>query len=165
MQIFLYRQLKWIVRTWVVYLNTMKKTTYLSLYIINQVRLKRLVQGISSRALSEMLGHSSGYIGMVESVATLTQYPTHEWPKLASALNCDINDLLPAEQSSSTGELIEKKVLSLSNEADVKKVIAALKEHGFFDEEKSLEDVVKHLNVQDEGQIKIFGRVLEGQSF
>jgi hypothetical protein len=33
--------------------------------------------------------------------------------------------------------LIEKKVLSLSNEGDVRKVIAALKEHGFFDEEVS----------------------------
>lgn len=91
----------------------------------------------------------------------LSQYPTHEWLKLAAALNCDINDLLPPEQSTSTGELIEKKVLSLSDEADVRKVIAALKEHGFFKEEKSLEEVVKHLNVQDEGQINVLRKVLE----
>jgi predicted transcriptional regulator len=157
----------------------MKKITYLSLYIINQVRLRRLVLGISSRNLSEMLGHSSGYVGMVESTATLTQYPTHEWPKLAAALGCDINDLLPPGQSTSTGELIEKKVLSLSDEGDVRKVIAALKENGFFDEgvsannneisrlhdvslEMTLEKLIKHLNVQDEGQIKVLRKVLEG---
>ena len=51
--------------------------------------------------------------------------------------------------------------LSLSEEADVKKIIAALKEHEFFDEEKTLEDVVRYLNVQDEEQVEVLKRVLE----
>lgn len=134
--------------------------TPLSLYIINQVRLKRLTLGIPAKRLSKLLNHSSSYVTTIESNLRDSSYPPHEWPKLAAALNCDINDLLPAEQSTSTGELIEKEVLSLSNEADARKVISALKEHGFFEEEKTLEDLVKHLNIQDEGQIEVLRKVL-----
>lgn len=72
-------------------------------------------------------------------------------------------------------------MLSLSDEGDVRKVIAALTEHGFFDEgvgannneisrlhdvslEMTLEKLVKHLNVQDEGQVKVLRKVLQGKS-
>jgi hypothetical protein len=89
------------------------------------------------------------------------QNATLEHIKIA-ALSCDINDLFPAKQSTSTGELIEKKVLSLNDEGDVRKVIAALKEHGFFEKEKTLEDVVRHLNIQDEEQVGLLRKVLEG---
>lgn len=138
----------------------MIKISPLSLYIVNQVKLKRLVLGYSAEHLSFILKLSHGYVISVEDPEIQAQYPTHQWPKLAVALGCDINVLLPPGKSTSTGELIEKKVLSLSNEADARKVIAALKEHGFFKEEKSLEEVVKHLNVQDEGQIKVLRKVL-----
>ncbi len=138
----------------------MIKMMPLSLYIINVVRLRRFTLGISAQKLSLMLGHSLNYVITIESTTRDTSYPPHEWPKLALALGCDINDLLPAEQSTSTGELIEKKVLSLSDEADVRKVISALKEHGFFNEDKSLEEVVKHLNIQDEEQIDVLKKVL-----
>lgn len=157
----------------------MIKISPLSLYIVNQVKLKRLVLGYSAEHLSFILKLSHGYVISVEDPEIQAQYPTHQWPKLAAALNCDIIDLLPAGQSTSTGELIEKKVLSLSNEGDVRKVITALKEHGFFEEgisanineisrlhdvslEMTLEKLIKHLNVQDEGQVAVLRKVLEG---
>lgn len=152
--------------------------TPLSLYIINRVRLRRLTLGISAQKLSLILGHSLNYVISIESMTRDTSYPPHEWPKLAAALGCEINDLLPAEQSTSTGELIEKKVMSLSDEADVKKIIAALKGHGLFDDgdsannseiprlhgislEMTLMKVAKHLNIQDEKQIAVLRKVLE----
>lgn len=141
----------------------MIKITPLLLYIINQVKLRRLVLGYSAEHLSFILKLSHGYVISVEDPYIKAQYPTHQWPKLAAALGCELSDILPPEQSTSTGELVEKKVLSLSNEEDVKKVVATLKDHGFFNEDKSLEEVVKHLNVQDEKQIEVLKKVLEAK--
>jgi hypothetical protein len=155
----------------------MVKITPLLLYIINQVKLRRLVLGYSAEYLSFILKRSHGYVLTAEDPSIKAQYPTHEWPKLATALGCEINDLLPHGPSISTGELVEKKVLSLNEEEDVRKVLNALKEHGFFDEvdgadnheisrlhgislEKTLTKVVKLLNIQDEDQVALFRKVL-----
>ena len=155
----------------------MAKVNPSSLYIINQIFVRRLVLKLSARYLSILLEHSAGYVSKIENIKNDNSYPTHEWPKLASILHCQVHDLLPPDKSTSMGELVEKKVLSLSEEDDVKKVISVLKENGFFDKENSanndeisllngdslettLERVVKHLNVQDEAQVKVLKKVL-----
>ena len=151
----------------------MAKVNPSSLYIINQIFVRRLVLKLSARYLSILLEHSAGYVSKIENIKNDNSYPTHEWPKLASILHCQVHDLLPPDKSTSMGELVEKKVLSLSDENDVRKVIHALKEHGFFDKESdddnneitnqdlvTLERVVKHLNVQDEAQVDVLKTVL-----
>ena len=155
----------------------MSKTMSLSLHIINQVLIKRLALGMSARRLSLILEHGESYVSKIEDNLQVNSYPAHQLTKLASALHCEVHDLLPADKSTSMGELVEKKVLSLSEEDDVKKVISVLKENGFFDKENSanndeisllngdslemtLERVVKHLNVQDEAQVKVLKKVL-----
>ena len=155
----------------------MSKTMSLSLHIINQVLIKRLALGMSARRLSLILEHGESYVSKIEDNLQVNSYPAHQLTKLASALHCEVHDLLPADKSTSMGELVEKKLLSLSDENDVRKVIHALKEYGFFDKESdddnneitnqdlvtpemTLERVVKHLNVQDEAQVKVLKKVL-----
>jgi len=140
----------------------MNKITALSLFILNQVRLRRLVLGMSSRSLSEMLEHSSGYVGMIESTGSQSQYPPHEWPKLAAVLNCTVHDLLPPEKNDSTGEMVEKVVLSLSNEADLNLVIEGLISYGFFDRPKASDEIAKHLFIEKQEQVDLLYKVMDG---
>lgn len=140
----------------------MNQISLLSLYVINQVRLRRLVLNISSRNLSETLEHSPGYVGMVESIANKGQYPPHEWPKLAEALNCKAHDLLPPDEmdQTSTGEFVDKKVLSLDDEGDMKLVVNALIDHGFFNQPKTPEVTAGHLYVDEKAQKLLLELVL-----
>jgi|GEM_PF-464819 len=138
----------------------MVQITALSLFIINRVLLRRLTLGISAKSLSRTLGHSPNYVITIENKNKTTSYPPHEWPKLATALNCQIHDLLPNADSNSTGELVDKKVLNLSIESDLKLVFKELVYHGFFNQEKSIQDVADHLFIRDEEQLKIIDIVL-----
>lgn len=135
----------------------MKKISFLSLYVINKVRLLRLVHGLSSRTLSENSGLSSGYVGMVESIKNNGQYPPDVWPMLAESLNSTVHELLPPEsiEQNSTGDLIDKKVLSLDNENDIDLVLKTMIQYSFFDTPKFLTDVIKHLFINEHGQVKL----------
>jgi hypothetical protein len=133
----------------------MAKITALSLYIINAVRLRRLVLGYSSRELSDFLEESEGYVGMIESSASSTQYPPKEWPKLAEIFNCHIHDLLPPNSDQSTGELIDKVILNLSSQSDVLLIINALITDNFFRQGKTLTTIAKHLNIDERKQLAI----------
>lgn len=141
----------------------MTKITPLSLYIINEVRLRRMVLGIAAKKLSKLLGHSPSYVVNMESNLSYNTYPPHEWPKLAEALSCSVEDLLPSKRSTSTGELIEKKIPSLNEEAYVVIVVTALKEYGYFIEKRTLEDVVKRFEIQDKDQVQLLKKVLTDQ--
>lgn len=140
----------------------MNEITSLSLHIINQVRLRRLILGISSRALSELLDHSPGYVGMVESTANKGQYPPHEWPNLAERLNCEVHNLLPPKdhEQISTGKLVEKIVLSLDKETDLKSVVTGLAEYGYFNQVRSLAETAKHLYIDNPKQLALLEKVM-----
>lgn len=140
----------------------MNKITPLSIYIINQVRLKRLILGISARYLSILLEHGETYVSNIESALNENQYPPHEYPKLAEALNCTVHDLLPPDEmdQDSTGKLVDKVVLSLSNESDLRLVIDRLIAYGFFDHPKALEDISKHLFIEKQEQVDLLFEVL-----
>jgi hypothetical protein len=139
----------------------MAKITQLSLNVINRVKLLRLVLGIPGSRLSTFLNHTQAYVFNVEKMNLTTQYPPHEFPKLAEALNCTIHDLLPADQPNSTGILIEKIVLSLSNKTDVKLVTEALIAHGFFEQQKTITDVAKHLFIEKQEQVDLLNSVIK----
>lgn len=135
----------------------------LSLSIINQVRLRRLILGISARQLSFLLEHSEAYVSNVESILSQGQYPPHEYPKLAEALKCTVHDILPPDntEQKSTGALVDKIVLSLSNRADLKLVMDGLIAYGFFDHPKTMDDVARHLFIEKKEQVDLLFEVLE----
>lgn len=140
----------------------MNEITRLSLYIINQVRLRRLILGISARYLSSLLEHGEAYVSNIESTVNENQYPPHEYPKIAKALNCSIHDLLPPDdmKQTSTGELVEKVILSLNNKADLKLVIEGMTQNGFFDTPVSHEDIAKHLEIKKEEQMELLVEIM-----
>lgn len=139
----------------------MTEITALSLYIINQVRLRRLTLGIPAKRFSKLLKHSSNYVLNIENSRKDTTYPPHEWPKIADILNCTVHDLLPEASNETPGKLVEKVILSLNEKGDVKKILLAMSNHGFFSEEKSLEDVTKHLFLTDKQQINIIEKSMK----
>jgi len=69
--------------------------TKIDLYVINQVKAKRLEKNLSQADLAFELSMSVGFIGKVES----TNYPTHYNLKhlndLAKILKCSPQDFLP----------------------------------------------------------------------
>ncbi|MBE9598589.1 hypothetical protein [Pedobacter sp. MC2016-24] len=142
-------------------MNTIVK---FSLSIINQVKLRRLILGLSASQLSLLLEHAEAYVSHVESTLSQGQYPPHEYPKLAEALKCTVHDLLPRDdmEQQSPGELVDKVVLSLSNQVDLKKVIDGLIAYGFFDRPKTMDDVVEHLFIKKKEQVELLFEVLEG---
>lgn len=140
----------------------MVRTTALELSIINRVKLYRLIFGLSKRQLSLNLRHNESYIAKVENEKEINSYPPHEWPKLAAALNCTVHDLLPPEKNNSTGELVEKVVLSLSNEADLNLVIEGLISYGFFDRPKASDEIAKHLFIEKQELVDLLYKVMDG---
>lgn len=141
----------------------MNTITALSLYIINQVRLRRFILGISARQLSFLLEHSEAYISTVESGVSQSQYPPHEYPKLAESLRCSVHDLLPTDEMefNSTGKLVEKKVLNLDNQQDLTRVIEGLIAYGYFDQPKTAEEIAKYLFIERKGQVQLLTSVME----
>jgi transcriptional regulator with XRE-family HTH domain len=142
----------------------MKQITQLSLFIINQVRFRRVVLGISAEKLAELLGQPTSYVRMIERSTNQDQYQPAEYPKLAEALTCTIHDLLPPDdalQKSNSG-LVSKKVLSLSKQAGLQLVIKGMMAHGFFDRPKTMDDVAKHLFITEKEQLDVLFDVLDG---
>jgi hypothetical protein len=69
-----------------------------------------------------------------------------DFPSIASALNWEIHDLLPPDNSPySDGTLVDKVVFSLKNPSDAEEVIVGMKEIDYFTQEKSLNDIFEHL--------------------
>lgn len=141
----------------------MAKITALSLYIINRVKLKRLILGIPAKRLSKILEHSLNYLFVIENPNKEATYPPHEYPKLAASLNCEIHDLLPPNdmEQISTGSLVDKEVLSLGNKSDLQTVIEGLIAYGFFDQAKTTDDIVKHLSIKKKDQEELLIDVME----
>lgn len=139
----------------------MVKITPLSLSVINRIKLKRLSLGISAENLSLTLKRSHGYILTVENNELKTQYPPHEWPKIAQALNCTIHDLLPEKTDTEIDELVEKRVLDLSIEDDLRIILLELIRIGFFYEEKTIDAIAGHLIMRDDRQLVILSEALK----
>ncbi|SEL53262.1 hypothetical protein SAMN05421740_106187 [Parapedobacter koreensis] len=134
----------------------MVKITPLSLYIINRAKLRRLIIDLSSKALSRILEHVESCVTTIESLNRAAQYPPHEYPGLAAALDWTIKDLLPPDDwDVGDGTKVEKKVLSLSNPDDMRLVLNGMIDHGFFNEPKSLADTAKHLYIDGKEEEKV----------
>lgn len=86
----------------------------------------------------------------------------YEYAGLAAALDWTIKDLLPPDDAPVSGGIkIEKKVLSLSNPDDMRLVVNGLIAYGFFDKERSITDVAKHLYIDGKPEEKVLEQVLQ----
>jgi len=139
----------------------MAKITLLSLYIINRVKFRRLVLGISSWYFATLIEKSESFIYKIEDPDVQAQYNTHDYSAIAQALKWTIEDLLPPDNwPVGDGTKVEKKVLSLSNPEDMRLVVDGLVAYGFFNEPKSLTDVAKHLYIDGKDDEKVLEGVL-----
>lgn len=140
----------------------MATITKLSLFVINSIKLRRLVLGIPASRLANFLNHDKSYIFNIEKNELPAQYPIHEYPALAQALDWETHDLLPPDEADqkSDGTLVEKTVLSLSNEADMQLVLEGMIAHGFFYEGKTIAETAKHLFIEGKAEEKVLQKVL-----
>lgn len=138
----------------------MAQITVLSLHVIDQVKIRRLCLGMSAERLSILIERSHGYVLTVENSNLQSQYPPHEWPKIAEVLGCTVHDLLPVEQTNSTGEFVDKVVLSLSSEEDMARVLDGLIAHGFFAQRRTIAELGKYLFIEKAEQLSILERAI-----
>jgi len=127
----------------------MIKLSFTAVFIINQVKFKRIVNGYSARDLSEKISQESQYISKVESMAGKGQYPHQILIKIATILECSPRDFYPSDEvlQNNSGELVEKKVISLSNLDDAIKILLAMKLDGYFSEERSTEVILRYFHI------------------
>lgn len=127
------------------------KITWLSLFVINKVKFRRYILGLSARQLSLNLKHGESYVSKIEDPEQPNIYPAHEWPNLAQELKFETHDLLPPDEmdQSSDGTKFEKKILTLRNDEDMLLVVKGLVDYGFFNENRTFGDVAKHLFIED----------------
>lgn len=137
--------------------------SFAAVYIINQVKLRRLVLGISARDLSRLIEMSDSYVSSIESMATKGQYTTNELSKIALVLKCEVHDFYPPDEllSKNDGSNVFKKIISLSEIEDTLIVIDGLINAGFFKNGKSVEDVARHLFVYGKREATVVQETLD----
>lgn len=72
-----------------------KAKTDFELYVIDQVRLRRIALKLSQDALAEFLDTDRSFIGQVESPNNPAKYNLNHLNILAKELNCSPKDFLP----------------------------------------------------------------------
>lgn len=112
----------------------MIKLPFFAVYIINQVKLRRLIKGYSARKLSEAIGLESQLVSKYESETNKNYYSHQVLIKIADVLGCSVRDFYPPDEIllENDGEYITKTIISLSNLEDVKKVLTGLIDDAYF---------------------------------
>ena len=77
--------------------NQHKRKSKIDLFVIEKVKERRLIKGISQASLSFELGVSTGFIGMAESPKYMTRYNVQHLNKLAKILECSPQEFLPKQ--------------------------------------------------------------------
>lgn len=75
--------------------NRQVQKTKIDLYVINQVKAKRIEKALSQAELAFELGVSVGFIGKAESPNYPTHYNVKHLNDLAKILKCSPQDFLP----------------------------------------------------------------------
>ncbi|WP_418408044.1 helix-turn-helix domain-containing protein [Alistipes sp.] len=65
------------------------------MYVIRRIKEKRKELGISQRTLSELLNHSLGYVGQVETPHCPAKYSAHDIFLIAKEFNCAAGEFFP----------------------------------------------------------------------
>lgn len=140
----------------------MVKLRPVALFILNQVKFKRLIKGLSVTDLSIYLGVSEAYINAIESRTNTSQYTYKDLIKIIEILDCNITDFYPPEQLllKHDGEHVFKEIISLSKEEDTLSIIKGLIERKYFQNKISLLTLVKYLNIKSKSQEAVVLNVL-----
>ena len=69
--------------------------TKIELYVVNEVKEKRVEKGMSQAELSYLLEVSTGMVGMAESTKYTTKYSLEQLNRLAQIFKCAPKDFLP----------------------------------------------------------------------
>lgn len=141
----------------------MAKITRLSLYVINRVKIRRYVLGYSAERLSTLVKRAHGYVLTAEDPTLKSQYPINELPILAQELKFGIHDLLPSDDmdQTSSGELVDKVIISLDNELDTLVILKALIEYGYFKQSKTLDETALYLYIDKQNELEILELVFK----
>lgn len=78
-------------------MKTQKPISKINQYIIDQVKVKRLVKRYSQKKLAYLLGVSSGFIGNVENPNYRAKYTMKHINELAIIFECSPRDFLPEQ--------------------------------------------------------------------
>lgn len=142
----------------------MAKINRHSLFIINSVKSKRLILGISARRFSEMIKKSESYVGLCEGLATDQKYNSADYPLLAEVLACKLEDLLPPDDwpLSNSHTKVDKVVSTLKDPDFVKEILEGIAGSG---NSKTLRDekaLVRYLNIKESEEREVVNSVLKG---
>ncbi len=135
---------------------------FVAIYIINQVKLRRLIAGIPAEKLSELIGMSDAYISGIESMATKNQYPLDVLTKIAKVLKCEVRDFYPPDELllKNDGSNVLKDIISLADIEGASNVINGMIEFGYFKKPKSFANIAKHLQIYGKPEAPIVEQAL-----
>src|SRR5690606_38168644 len=127
----------------------MIKISFSALYIINQIKFRRLILGISARQLSIKLSLVPTYIGKIESLNQDFKYTVEMLVKVAEILGCTVQDFYPPDEMllRLDSDQVFKEVISLSKESDAITVIRGLIKNNYFKVNISLSELGEHLHL------------------
>lgn len=128
--------------------------SFTAVFIINQVKLRRLILGISARELARLIEMSDSYVSSIESMVTRNQFTINELGKIALVLKCEVRDFYPPDEilTKNDGSNVLKEIISLADIETATEVIDGMIGIGYFDgsrldEETTSSGVVKYLDV------------------
>lgn len=141
----------------------MAKINRLSLFIINNVKFRRLVLGISTRKLSELMKKSESYIGLCEGMATDQKYNSADYPFIAEVLGYSLTELMPPDdwEVSTSHDKVEKNVSSLVDPDFVRKVLQGIKQTANAHVLREENTLFRYLNVRNMEEKKTIISVLK----
>lgn len=141
----------------------MIKLPFFAVYIISQVKLRRLIKGYSARKLSEDIGLESQLVSKYENETNKNLYSPQILIKIAKVLGCTVRDFYPPDEIllENDGEYITKTIISLSNLEDVKKVLTGLIDDGYFSKSRTFEKITKYLHIDGKPESMVVKKGLE----
>ncbi len=141
----------------------MQQINRTSLFILNRIRLLRLVLGISAYQFSLLLNKSSNYINNIESKSTSNKYNSADYPSVAQILGCSLTELMPPDdwEVSTSHDKVEKKVFSLEDPDFVKMVLEGIKHSENAHVLKEESTLFRYLNVRNMEEKKTIISVLK----
>ncbi len=141
----------------------MKKINRISLYILNIVKLRRLVNGKSAYQFSLDIKKSGNYVINIENHKTPNQYNSADYPTIAEELGCGLEDILPPPdwKVSDSHEKVNKTVDSLTDPIFVLKVLEGIKVSPHANKLNNLDELYSHLSTKKAAEKAVVKQVWE----
>ena len=123
------------------------KVTPLTQYIIDEVRIRRLEQGISQKKLSELISPSedTSLVGKVESANSPHKYSGPQLELIADKLGCSVQDFFPTDFLPDDSLQPKTKVAIIKRMGPIA-MLNSMLENGYFKDERSLNEITADCN-------------------